>query len=205
MSTRNFPTKGNLILARNSLIFLRQGYNLLDKKRNVLIHEIMELSKSANKIQQSISKFFSQAYLSLQVANIQNGISNIQRLIHGVTLEENLKIKTRSIMGVEIPIIIYHNSTRYPSYGFANTFSSLDKTLNDFNKIKDLIIKLTEIENSAYRISTSIKQTQKRANALKNITIPKFEKLVKTIRESLEERERDEFTRLKMIKKIKNK
>jgi V/A-type H+-transporting ATPase subunit D len=194
-----------LILARNSLIFLRQGYNLLDKKRNVLIHEIMELSKSANKIQQSISKFFSQAYLSLQVANIQNGISNIQRLIHGVTLEENLKIKTRSIMGVEIPIIIYHNSTRYPSYGFANTFSSLDKTLNDFNKIKDLIIKLTEIENSAYRISTSIKQTQKRANALKNITIPKFEKLVKTIRESLEERERDEFTRLKMIKKIKNK
>ena len=49
-------------------------------------------------------------------------------------------------------------------------------------------------------IAYNIKKTQKRANALKNITIPSYEALVKTIENALEEKEREEFTRLKVIK-----
>ena len=51
----------------------------------------------------------------------------------------------------------------------------------------------------------SIKKTQKRANALKNITIPMYDNLVYTITNALEEKEREEFTRLKVIKRMKNK
>jgi len=46
----------------------------------------------------------------------------------------------------------------------------------------------------------NIKKTQKRANALQNITIPNYEVLVKTIENALEDKEREEFTRLKVIK-----
>ena len=58
------------------------------------------------------------------------------------------------------------------------------------------------VENSAYRLASNIKKTQKRANALKNITIPPYEQLTKDISNALEEQEREEFTRLKVIKKM---
>lgn len=58
------------------------------------------------------------------------------------------------------------------------------------------------IENSAYRLAANIKKTQKRANALKNITIPMYEALTKNIQNALEEKEREEFTRLKVIKRM---
>ena len=66
-----------------------------------------------------------------------------------------------------------------------------------------MTLKLSSVENSAYRLANSIKRTQKRANALKNITIPRYESLTKSISNSLEEKDREEFTRLKVIKRTK--
>ena len=83
---------------------------------------------------------------------------------------------------------------------------SLDEACQQFEKVKELTIRLAEVENSAYRLAYNIKKTQKRANALSNITIPKYEKLSREIQEYLEEKEREEFTRQKVVKKnrIKN-
>ena len=58
------------------------------------------------------------------------------------------------------------------------------------------------VENSAYRLAHNIKKTQKRANALQNITIPAYQELTTTISNALEEKEREEFTRLKVIKRM---
>ncbi|MDR1537921.1 MAG: V-type ATP synthase subunit D [Clostridiales bacterium] len=204
MDQTSFPTKGNLILAKNTLQLSKQGYELMDKKRNVLIREIMELNAKAKDLQESIDLVFAHAYAALQRANIEMGISNVERFSYGVPQENTIRIKSRSIMGVEIPLASYDNSTSgTPNFGFGNTSASLDEAYSKFNEVKDLIISLASIENSAYRLAVSIKKTQKRANALKNITIPKYESLVKNIQETLEERDRDEFTRLKVIKKKK--
>ena len=81
----------------------------------------------------------------------------------------------------------------------------LDEAKEDFEKVKELTIRLSMIENAAYRLAVSIKKTQKRANALKNITIPTYEALAKNISNALEEKEREEFTRLKVIKRTKEK
>ena len=70
-------------------------------------------------------------------------------------------------------------------------------------KVKELTIRLAEVETSAYRLAYNIKKTQKRANALQNITIPKYKTLVRSIQGALEEKEREEFTRLKVIKRMK--
>ena len=64
--------------------------------------------------------------------------------------------------------------------------------------------KLAEVENGIYRLAVAIKKTQKRANALKNILIPKFMNISKYISDSLEEKEREEFSRLKVIKTQKS-
>ena len=74
-----------------------------------------------------------------------------------------------------------------------------------FRKVKDLTIKLSMVENAAYRLASNIKKTQKRANALQNITIPMYSNLVYSITNALEEKEREEFTRLKVIKRMKEK
>ena len=47
MDPRTFPTKGNLMLAKNSLALAKQGYDLMDKKRNILIRELMDLIDEA--------------------------------------------------------------------------------------------------------------------------------------------------------------
>ena len=204
MDQTTFPTKGNLILAKNTLALSRQGYELMDKKRNVLIREIMKLNSRAKEIQDSIDSVFSEAYTALQRANIELGISNVERYSYGVPQENTISVRSHSIMGVEIPLADYDNSTNErPNFGFGNTSSALDEAYQKFNKVKDLIISLASIENSAYRLAVNIKKTQKRANALKNVTIPKYELLVKTISETLEEHDRDEFTRLKVIKRRK--
>lgn len=202
MNVNLFPTKGNLILAKNTLKLSRQGYQLLDKKRNVLVHEIMELNQKATELQNMIDDAFTQAYRALQTANIENGISTVERLSHGVLAEDSVEIKSRSVMGVEIPFVSYDNMTaERPSFGFANTSATLDEAIYCFNKVKDMIVKISAVENAAYRLAINIKRTQKRANALKNVTIPKYVALTKHIQDTLEERERDEFTRLKVIKR----
>ncbi|MDF2538129.1 MAG: V-type ATPase, subunit [Herbinix sp.] len=201
MNPNTFPTKGNLILAKNSLKLAKQGYELMDKKRNILIRELMELIDTAKNIQTEIDSTFSSAYLALQKANIEMGIRNVAELSSSVPEEQSISIKQRSIMGTEIPLVESNNTVRKPTYAFYNTKFSLDEATRHFNKVKELTIRLSMIENSAYRLATSINKTQKRANALKNITIPFYTNLTTSIQNALEEKEREEFTRLKVIKR----
>lgn len=205
MDPRTFPTKGNLMLAKNSLALAIQGYDLMDKKRNILIRELMNLIEQAKDIQEQIDMTFTYAYQCLQAANIEHGISEVDQLAYTVPIEDSIHIKSRSIMGTEIPLVTYTPDKNIPTYSFSTTRESIDKAREAFRRVKDLTIRLSMVENSAYRLAASIKKTQKRANALKNITIPSYRSLVSEISNALEEKEREEFTRLKVIKRRKNK
>jgi V/A-type H+/Na+-transporting ATPase subunit D len=200
MNPNTFPTKGNLILSKNSLTLAKQGYELMDKKRNILIRELMELIDKAKDIQTEIDGTFTSAYAALQKANIEMGIRNVEDLSFTIPEENSIEIKQRSIMGTEIPLVDFKLEDEKPTYSFFNTRLSLDEATSSFRKVKELTLRLATIENSAYRLATSINKTQKRANALKNITIPHYVELVHNIQNALEEKEREEFTRLKVIK-----
>lgn len=82
------------------------------------------------------------------------------------------------------------------------TNSTLDAAMEKFEKAKHLAAELAEIENAVYRLATNIRKTQKRTNALKNIMIPRYEEATRNIVNALEEKEREEFSRLKVIKRI---
>lgn len=200
MDPRQFPTKGNLMLAKNSLALAHQGYDLMDKKRNILLKELMSLIDEAKDIQKEIDLTFTKAYACLQRANIEQGISKVQEIAFTVLIEDSIRIQVRSIMGTEIPHVKYDEKQNNLTYSFGNTHESVDMAREAFRQVKELTIKLAEVENSAYRLANNIKKTQKRANALKNITIPMYDRLVKNINNALEEKEREEFTRLKVIK-----
>ena len=202
MNPNTFPTKGNLILAKNSLALAKQGFDLMDKKRNILMREIMNLISQASEIQTEIDSTFREAYGLLQRANIEMGIHEVEGISFSVPVEDSIRIKTRSVMGTEIPLVEYKPKADEPTYAYYSTTQALDQARIAFEKVKDLTIRLSMIENSAYRLAANIKKTQKRANALKNITIPMYEALTKNIQNALEEKEREEFTRLKVIKRM---
>ena len=190
------------MLAKNSLALAKQGYELMDKKRNILIRELMNLIEEAKTIQTQIDTTFTEAYLALQQANIEVGIHYVQQIAQAIPVENGVRIKTRSIMGTEIPLVEHEEEKRVPYYGFYNSSESVDAAREGFLKVKELTLKLSMVENSAYRLAMNIRKTQKRANALKNITIPSYTALVKDITNALDEKDREEFTRLKVVKRM---
>ena len=200
MAVQAVPTKGNLITSKKSLALAKTGYELLDKKRNILVREMMTLIDRATEIQTKIDVTYSQAYLALQRANITLGY--IDDLAKTVPEDNSLKLSYRSVMGVEIPIVTIDEDSQENGlfFGLDVTNSAFDEAYMRFREVKRLTADLAEVENSVYRLADSIKKTQKRANALKNIMIPRFEETVKFITDALEEKDREEFSRLKVIK-----
>ena len=199
------PTKGNLIIAKNTLALSKTGYGLLDKKRNILIREMMNLIDAAKALQSKIESTFTNAYSALEQANIDIGIETVEKIGYAMAVEDSLEIKFRSVMGVEISIVMLDEQPIKPDYGMKNTGSALDEAVVSFVKVKYLTRQLAQIETSVYRLADSIKKTQKRANALKNIMIPRYEEETKNIQNALDEKEREEFSRLKVIKSQKEK
>ena len=203
MAATVFATKGNLISTQRSLALAKTGYELLDKKRNILIREMMLLVDKATSIQSEIDKVFSEAYASLIEANLSSGV--IQSIAEAVPVENGVRIRTKSVMGVEVPLVALEEKREETvPYGLMETDAALDNAYSKFERVKELCVTLSEIENSVYRLAIAIKKTQRRANSLKNIVIPRQEATVKFIVNTLEEKEREEFSRMKIIKNRKD-
>ncbi len=204
MAEQIVPTKGNLIKAKRSLRQANLGYELMDRKRNILVRELVSLTDEARKLRSSIDNTYSEAYKALQMANVTMG--EVSTLCSTFPVEDSLSLSSRSVMGVELPKLSSNSELpSEPTYPMHRTNSAFDKAFYCFNKVKELTVTLAEIENSVYRLAVAIKKTQKRANALKNIMIPKFRNQVHYISNALEEKEREEFSRQKVIKRRKAK
>ena len=201
MNQNAFPTKGNLMICKNSLALARQGYALMDKKRNILIRELTGLVEQAKGIQSEIDETFTNAYRALQKANIEHGLSTVEDISKTIPVDDGVRLKYRSIMGTDIPLVEWEKMPEGLHYSFFDTRESLDQAKLYFDRVKELTLRLAMVENSAYRLAANIRKTQNRANALKNITIPMYDTLVKDISNALEEKDREEFTRLKVIKR----
>lgn len=177
------------------------GYELMDRKRNILIREMVELTDAAKELRDSIDETYTAAYKALQRANISMGV--VSDIADTFPVDDSLSLSVRSVMGVELPRLTAEKQENEICYSMYQTNSSFDTAYISFNRAKELTVKLAEIENSIYRLAIGIKKTQKRANALKNIMIPKFENMVRYITNALEEKEREEFSRQKVIKRAK--
>jgi len=197
------PTKSNLMAAKSSLEFSLKGYELLDQKRNVLIREMLSYMEEAKRLQEDINRVFGEAYFALQQANITIGISTVQDIAMAIPEAKEYEVLFKSVMGVEVPHINYEVKAIEPKYSFYRSNSAMDLAYEKFNEVKYLIYELTEVENAVYKLAMEVKKTQKRANALKNIQIPKFKFVIKNISEFLEEKDREDLFRLKILKKKK--
>lgn len=163
----------------------------------------MQLMDDAKQVQSQIGIKYGEAYAALQKAYIEMG--NCDTAAQCIPIDNSVEISSRSVMGVELPTVEHEPTQLKLYYAFANTTASLDAAYEKFNDVKQLTVKLAEIESSVCRLADAIKKTRKRTNALGNIMIPQFENTIKYISNALEEKEREEFSRLKVIKTSKSK
>ena len=203
MSSKVFPTKNNLIATKKSLELAKLGYDLMDRKRNILIREIMTMSEKASTIQSEINTAYAKAYYALEQAQIS--IGNCSSFAECIPVDNGLHMTVRSVMGVELPQITLDERNRYFYYELNSSSSLLDEAYINFEEVKKLTVQLAEIESNVMRLADAIKKTQKRTNALSNVMIPKFTSTVKFISDALDEKEREDFSRLKVIKRQKGK
>lgn len=204
MNSSTLPTKNNLMRLKDNLRLSKQGRDLLEKKKIILNMEKIKYVKKAKEKKEELDIALQKAYQSYIQAVIETGVDNLIDISNGMSFDDVLDIKYKTIMGVEIPSIVFESKKAMLNYSLYDTTSSVDKTIIDFNKVKDLIIEYAELSNTIVRLEKSIEKVSKRSNALGDMIIPQTEKNISEIQDILEEREREEFTRLKVIKnKIK--
>lgn len=196
-----YPTKANLLATKKSLELAQMGYELMDQKRNILVREMMLLVDSASSVRSQIDEKYKKAYHYLRLANTT--IGDCESFAHAVPIDNSLSIDFKSVMGVEIPMTSIEETKMQPYFGFHHTNSYLDMAYASFIEAKELTVRLAEIESGVYRLADSIKKTRKRANALNNIIIPRFRQTIKYISDVLDEKEREDYSRLKVIKSKK--
>lgn len=201
MDTSDLPTKSNLIKQKKSLESTKQGHELLERKRLILSKELEKYIKQEKLLQEETYKLMEEGKNLVKNVNIDIGIDNFVNIANGVKIDDYIDIKNVTLMGCEIPSAVHKQEVVKRNYGFYNTTSSVDEAFLMFNKIQEKLIELAIIDNTIFRLKKETSKVRERANALQNIIIPENEKKVKRISEQIDEREREEFARLKVVKK----
>lgn len=198
MPQRVFPTKNNLLNAKRTLRLARLGYDLMDRKRSILVREMMTLIDQAKSIQREIALIYARAYQALERANATIGFCG--EPAKTIPVERGLTLDYRSVMGVELPTVRLEKRRPELYYGLDLTNTTLDEAYLLFEEVKVLTAQLAQVESNVYRLADAIKKTQKRTNALDKVIIPNLHSTIKGINDALEEKDREEFSRLKVIK-----
>ncbi|RPI94274.1 MAG: V-type ATP synthase subunit D [Chloroflexi bacterium] len=194
------PTRSNLIRIKKELQFAREGYEILDRKREVLTTELVRVAHEADVLQKEVWKVLETAYRALEKAQLTLGSDNVEwaALAANKTVEVHLKL--RGIMGVAIPVIEARGEPEKMLYSLSGTNAALDEASAAFREVLIKTPQLSMLVTTVWRLAGELRKTQRRVNALQHIFIPAYEETVIFIVSSLEEREREETFRLKWLK-----
>lgn len=201
MSSNYLPTKTNLMKLQESLRITKQGHELLERKRIILTKELERYLKQGEEVKNEVKMLMEEGMTLIRNANIELGIDNLTNISNGVKIDNYIDIKNITLMGTEIPSAVHKKEVVKRNYGFYNTTNAVDQSILKFNEIQEKLIELAILENTIYRLKKSIEKVRTRSNALQNIIIPENQKNVQDISDKLDEREREEFARLKVVKK----
>lgn len=192
------PTKSSLLDLRRRLVFLNEGYRLLERKRELLTRLVYEKLSVYRQLNSTTRKAFTEAYRWLSITQMRMGSNRIQQLAIGMPLAVEAKVLPKRNMSVQYPSVEIRKLPLLP-VGILGTDASLDETRSS---LADMVVKaaqLAEVETALWRLLEEQRKTQKRVNALKYNVIPRFERTIKYVQSSLEEEERNSLFQLKVL------
>lgn len=198
------PTRMELLKLKDREKLAVKGHSLLKEKRNALIMEFFNILERVKGSRENVEEKLKEAYDDLTQAQLLMGDLAVRKASLAVSESIDVDIDSRSVMGVVVPIIDTEATNKTlvnRGYGFVDTSVKLDEAARNFEESVKLIIELGEIEKTIILLAGEIESTKRRVNALEHIIIPRLQNTVKYIEMRLEEMERENFVRLKMIKK----
>ncbi len=194
------PTRSNLIKVKKDLQFAREGYEILDRKREVLTTELVRVAHEAEAKQKEVWGLLDAAYRALEKARLTLGSDHVEWAALAASKSVEVSLKYRGIMGVAIPVIEATGEPPVKLYSPGGTNAALDEATATFREALLRIPQLSMLITTVWRLAGELRKTQRRVNALQHIFIPNYEATVAFIVSSLEEREREETFRLKWLK-----
>jgi V/A-type H+/Na+-transporting ATPase subunit D len=194
------PTRSNLIRLKKELRFAREGYEILDRKREALTGELVRVAKEADAVQKEVWALLETAYAAMEKARLVMGSDHVEWAALAVNKTVDVHLKLRGIMGVAIPSIEARGEPPKLLYSPSDTAAVLDEASAAFREVLLRIPQLAMLTATVWRLANELRKTQRRVNALQHIFIPGYEATVAFIISSLEEREREETFRLKWLK-----
>ena len=197
------PTRSSLLEISRNLEFAREGSDLLEQKRQILVIELMSRIESARRLQQQVDEKMSDAYAALREAVLRAGSQAMARTAMAVLLQHKLKLESRPLMGIRIPMVETEHEKPGLELGVADNPALTDAVLRKFNDALETVGQLAEVQTVVFRVARELKKTQRRVNALEKIFLPDYEETLEFIVDSLEERERESFIIMKMLKRRK--
>jgi len=194
------PTKSNLLVLKRQLAFAEEGYDLLEQKRQILIFEMMSRLNRARDAEQSAYEALRRAFAALREARLDEGSAAIDKAILAVKMDHQIDISDQHLMGMKIPHVKVRTEPVSVQFGVGGTSANTDVAMSRFIEVLPLLAQFAELENAVMRLARELRKTQRRCNALSKIFMPDYRETINYITGSLEERERESFVILKMIR-----
>jgi len=204
MNVNVAATKTNLFKMRKSLELTREGHDLLDEKRRILLEELTALVDAVDRFQEESDNALRKAYAALDRAVVLMGRNRVEDISFSIDIKNELAITHRRIMGVHIPVIGLSVKENPPYFRSLDTSLSVDEAIRSFQEAVKVLAKLAEKKVALLRIAAEVQKTIRKVNALEKVYIPYYRDAVKYIGDRLDEESRDAFALLKMIKNRRN-
>ena len=199
------PTRSELLERKQQITLAEQGMDLLKQKRDALLIEFMSVMDETLRLSSDLQRTTAEAQFSLAVAEAVDGSVAVRSAAMATKGEITIDMTGTKIMGVSVPVVTKGESPLRTSfsrgYAITSVSSRIDESADKFERILDVIIEYADIETRLKRLGEEIQKTNRRVNALEQITVPQLREQVAYIRQTLDERAREDLFRLKKVKK----
>jgi len=195
------PTKSNLLKVKERLNIAREGYDLLEQKREILVSELMRKVEQVKILERDLDKRVETAYPCLKRMLVVVGRERAQSLAQNVSYNFEVNEKQVIAAGMRLPGLEVRIPNRELKYSPVNSFAECDETVLEFFELLKICTELAAIRTIAWRLAREVRRTQRRVNALEKMVIPTASETKVYIESALEERDRDSFFTSKLLKK----
>jgi V/A-type H+-transporting ATPase subunit D len=195
------PTKSNLLRVKERLTIAREGYDLLEQKREILVMELMQKVEQVKLLERDLDAKVATAYPCLKRMLVVVGRERAERLARNISYRFELKEKQVMAAGMKLPGLEIRLPDAELKYSPVNSFAECDETVLEFFELLKICTELAAVRTIAWRLAREVRKTQRRVNALEKMVIPTAVETKAYIEADLEERDRDSFFTSKLLKR----
>ncbi|NWJ20181.1 V-type ATP synthase subunit D [Marine Group I thaumarchaeote] len=195
------PTRLEYLRAKKRIKIAQKGLKLLKLKRQALILEFFNISKSSAKLRGQLNSELIKGYQSIRMAEMLDGEMRLENEAMKIPQLKKLLITPKNVMGVKIPRL--EGGTREQSLTeyLLEIPVSISEAIKAFQEVHKIVLDVAEKETTLRKLLNEIEKTKRKANAIENVFIPRLEEAVKFILFRLGEIERETFVMLKSVKR----